>query len=65
MLKEFLFKVTKEQYVKVVSDNKDDAYDLAEEKSFMNIEDEIISDIELIDINNDYKGEYYDEYFEQ
>lgn len=65
MLKEFLFKVTKEQYVKVVSDNKDDAYDLAEEKSFMNIEDEIISDIELIDINDDYKGEYYDEYFEQ
>ena len=34
MIKEYLFKVTKEQYVKVSATNKEDAYELAEENSF-------------------------------
>ena len=68
MIKEYLFKVTKEQYIKVSATNKEDAYELAEENSLVDITDEEVIDVELIDvydenvdaIHDDYKLEMYD-----
>jgi hypothetical protein len=50
MIKEYLFKVTKEQYVTVSATNEEDAYELAEENSFVDTRDEEIVDVELVDI---------------
>lgn len=49
MIKEYIFKVVKEQYVKVYASNVEDALDLAEEDSFLNPDEEEIVDIILID----------------
>ena len=40
MIKEYLFKVTKKQYIKVSATNKEDAYELAEEESLIDTRDE-------------------------
>ena len=40
MIKEYLFKVTKKQYIKVSATNKEDAYELAEENSLIDTSDE-------------------------
>ena len=50
MIEEYLFKVTKEQYVTVSATNEEDAYELAEENSFVDTRDEEIVDVELVDI---------------
>jgi len=50
MIKEYLFKITKEQYVTVSATNEEDAYEFAEENSFVDTRDEEIVDIELVDI---------------
>ena len=69
MIKEYLFKVTKEQYIKVSATNKEDAYELAEENSLIDTRDEEVVDIELVDvyeedidaIHNDYRLGMYDD----
>ena len=50
MIKECLFKVTKEQYIKVSATNKEDAYELAEENSLIDTRDEEVIDVELVDV---------------
>lgn len=50
MVKEYLFKVTKEQYIKVSATNKEDAYELAEENSLIDTRDEEVIDVELVDV---------------
>lgn len=70
MLKEYLFKVIKEQYIRVIASNKEDAYELAEENSLTNPKDEEVVEIELVDVYDDdidskcddYRLDSYDEY---
>lgn len=62
MIKEYLFKVTKEQYVKVSATNKEDAYELAEENSLVDITDEEVIDVELIDVYDEDVDAIYDDY---
>ena len=50
MIKEYLFKIAKEQYVTVSATNEEDAYEFAEENSFVDTRDEEIVDVELVDI---------------
>lgn len=50
MVKEYLFKVTKEQYITVSATNKEDAYELAEENSLIDTRDEEVVDVELVDV---------------
>lgn len=50
MIKEYLFKVTKEQYIKVSATSKEDAYELAEENSLIDTRDEEVIDVELVDV---------------
>lgn len=54
MIKEYLFKVIKEQYIKVFATNKEDAYELAEENSLIDTRDEEVVDVELVDV---YEGD--------
>ena len=61
-MKEYLFKVTKEQYVKVSATNKEDAYELAEENSLIDTSDEEVTDIELIDVYDEDVDAIYDDY---
>ena len=61
-MKEYLFKVTKEQYVKVSATNKEDAYELAEEDSLIDTSDEEVTDIELIDVYDEDVDAIYDDY---
>ena len=61
-MKEYLFKVTKEQYVKVSATNKEDAYELAEEDSMIDTSDEEVTDIELIDVYDEDVDAIYDDY---
>ena len=62
MIKEYLFKVTKEQYIKVGATNKEDAYGLAEENSLIDTSDEEVMDIELIDVYDEDVDATYDDY---
>ena len=62
MIKEYLFKVTKEQYVKVSATNKEDAYELAEENSLVDITDEEVIDVELIDVYDEDVDAIYDDH---
>ena len=62
MIKEYLFKVTKEQYIKVSATNKEDAYELAEENSLIDTNDEEVTDIELIDVYDEDVDAIYDNY---
>ena len=62
MIKEYLFKVTKKQYVKVSATNKEDAYELAEENSLVDITDEEVIDVELIDVYDEDVDAIYDDY---
>ena len=62
MIKEYLFKVTKEQYIKVNATNKEDAYELAEENSLIDTNDEEVVDIELIDVYDEDVDAAYDDY---
>ena len=62
MIKEYLFKVTKEQYVKVSATNKEDAYELAKENSLIDTSDEEVMDIELIDVYDEDVDATYDDY---
>ena len=62
MIKEYLFKVTKEQYVKINTTNKEDAYELAEENSLIDTSDEEVMDIELIDVYDEDVDATYDDY---
>ena len=62
MIKEYLFKVTKEQYIKVNATNKEDAYELAEENSLIDTSDEEVTDIELIDVYDEDVDAIYDDY---
>lgn len=62
MIKEYLFKVIKEQYIKVSATNKEDAYELAEENSLIDTNDEEVVDIELIDIYDEDVDAAYDDY---
>ena len=50
MVKEYLFKVIKEQYIKGSATNKEDAYELAEENSLIDTSDEEVIDVELVDV---------------
>ena len=62
MIKEYLFKVTKEQYIKVGATNKEDAYERAEENSLIDTSDEEVTDIELIDVYDEDVDAIYDDY---
>lgn len=62
MIKEYLFKVTKEQYIKVSATNKEDAYELAEENSLIDTSDEEVTDVELIDVYDEDVDAIYDDY---
>ena len=62
MIKEYLFKVTKKQYIKVSATNKEDAYELAEENSLIDTSDEEVTDIELIDVYDEDVDTIYDDY---
>ena len=62
MIKEYLFKVTKKQYIKVSATNKEDAYELAEENSLIDTSDEEVMDIELIDVYDEDVDATYDDY---
>ena len=62
MIKEYLFKVTKKQYIKVSATNKEDAYELAEENSLIDTNDEEVTDIELIDVYDEDVDAIYDDY---
>lgn len=62
MIKEYLFKVTKEQYIKVSATNKEDAYELAEENSLIDTNDEEVTDVELIDVYDEDVDAIYDDY---
>ena len=62
MIKEYLFKVIKEQYIKVSATNKEDAYELAEENSLIDTNDEEVVDIELIDVYDEDVDATYDDY---
>lgn len=61
MLKEYLFKITKEQYITVSATNKEDAYDFAEENSYLDTKDEEVVDVELIDVYEEDIDAVYDE----
>ena len=69
MVKEYLFKVTQEQYIKVSATNKEDAYELAEENSLIDTRDEEVVDVELVDVYeedidaicDDYRLRMYDD----
>ena len=62
MIKEYLFKVTKEQYIKVGATNKEDAYERAEENSLIDTSDEEVTDIELIDVYDEDVDAICDDY---
>lgn len=62
MIKEYLFKITKEQYIKISAVNKEDAYELAEENSLIDTSDEEVTDIELIDVYDENVDAIYDDY---
>lgn len=62
MIKEYLFKVTKEQYIKVSATNKEDAYELAEENSLIDTRDEEVVDVELVDVYEEDADAIYDDY---
>lgn len=62
MIKEYLFKVTKEQYIKVSATNKEDAYELAEENSLIDTRDEEVVDVELVDVYEEDVDVIYDDY---
>lgn len=62
MVKEYLFKVTKEQYIRVSATNKEDAYELAEENSLIDTRDEEVIDLELIDVYDEDVDANYDDY---
>ena len=53
MIKEFIFKITKEQYVRIFAEDEASAYELIEEESIDDIQDEEIVDVELIDVYED------------
>lgn len=61
MMKEYLFKVTKEQYITVSATNKVDAYELAEENSYIDTRDEEVVDVDLIDVYEEDVDSIYDE----
>lgn len=69
MVKEYLFRVTKEQYIRVSATNKEEAYEIAEESSIVDIDNEEIVDLELVDVYeedvdaicDDYKLGMYDD----
>lgn len=73
MIKEYLFKVTKEQYITVSASNKEDAYEYAEENSVIDTQNEEIVDIELVDVYDedvdaicdDYRLGFYDDIDEE
>ena len=50
MVKEYLFKVTKEQDRWICDTNREDAYELAEENSLIDTRDEEVIDVELVDV---------------
>ena len=62
MVKEYLFKVTKEQYIKVSATNKEDAYELAEENSLIDTRDEEVIDVELVDVYEEDIDDICDDY---
>ena len=61
MIKEYLFKITKEQYVTVSATNEEDAYELAEENSFVDTRDEEIVDVIMVQflLDKKFKGRMY------
>lgn len=61
MMKEYLFKVTKEQYITVSATNKADAYEFAEENSYIDTRDEEVVDVDLIDVYEEDIDSIYDE----
>ena len=73
MVKEYLFKVIKEQYITVSATNKEDAYELAEENSLIDTGDEEVVDVELVDVYeedidaicDDYRLGMYDDVEEE
>lgn len=62
MIKEYLFKVIKEQYIKVFATNKEDAYELAEENSLIDTRDEEVVDVELVDVYEEDVDAIRDDY---
>ena len=65
MLKEYVFKVVKKQYIKINAEDKDTAYELAEENSLMDGNDEEIIKMELIDVYDEDVDSSIDSYIEE
>lgn len=61
MLKKYLFRVIKEQYVDVNAESKDEAFERAEEIALANYKDDEIYDVELEDIIEDDVDSLMDE----
>ena len=61
MLKQYLMKVIKHQYVTVNAESKAEAYERAEEIALSNCKDDEIYDVELEDIIEDDYDSYIDE----
>ena len=57
MIKEYLFRVTKQVYLQVEAENEEEAFEKAEERSIDDAFDEDILDMELLDVcDENYKA---------
>ena len=58
MIKEYLFRVTKQVYLQVEAENEEEAFEKAEERSIDDAFDEDILDMELLDVcDENYEDE--------
>ena len=63
MIKHYIFKVLKEQYIKIAATNKEEAYERVDEDASSNLDyDEAIQSIELIDVIDEDVDAEYDDY---
>ena len=60
MIKEYLFRVTKQVYLQVEAENEEEAFEKAEEHSIDDAFDEDILDMELLDVcDENYEDEVW------
>lgn len=62
MMNEYLFRVTKEQHIRVSANNLTDAYELAEENSVLDTSNDEVINVELIDVYEDDADLRHDDY---
>lgn len=60
MIKEYLFRVTKQVYLRVEAENEEEAFEKAEERSIDDAFNEDILDMELLDVcDENYEDEVW------